>query len=241
MKKVGFLFLGAVLSIAGSSALLAGCGSDTGTSSTTTGSGGSSSTTTGAGGAGGGTTATATSSTGTGMPATLDCKSYCAEVATNCTGANSQYTGDDSCMAVCKGFPEGKLGDIEGNTLGCRIYHAGIPAVGDPVLHCPHAGPTGGDKDVTDTTAGTCGEGCDAFCDIAIAACTGANVQYATKDACMTECKTFKASAATFNTTDTDKDDFGCRMYHLTVAATDADLATMHCPHIKAVSATCTK
>jgi hypothetical protein len=245
MNKAGFLFLGAVLSIAGSSALLAGCGSDTTTSSTTTGSGGGSTTTTGSGGAGGsggGATSTATAtSTGTGMTATLDCKSYCTEVAANCTGANTQYTSDDSCMATCKAFTEGSVADMEGNTLGCRLYHGGAPAVTDPVTHCPHAGPTGGDKDVTDTTAGTCGEGCDAFCDVAVAVCTGANVQYATKEACLTECKTFKASAASFSTADTDKNDFGCRMYHLTVAATDAASATTHCPHIKAVSATCTK
>ena len=245
MNKVGFLFLGAVLSIAGSSALLAGCGSDTTTSSTTTGSGGGSSTTTtgsgGSGGSGGGSTATATGSTGTGTAATLDCKSYCAELATNCKDANAQYPTDDSCLATCKGFTEGSIADMEGNTLGCRIYHGGAPAVADAATHCAHAGPTGGDKDVSDTTAGTCGEGCAAFCDIAMAACTAANSQYATKDACMTECKTFKASAATFSTADTDKNDFGCRMYHLTVAATDAGLATTHCPHIKAASTTCTK
>jgi hypothetical protein len=248
MNKVGFLFLGAVLTIAGSSALLAGCGSDTGSTG-----GGSSTgegtTTTGTGGTGGGgggatttTTTSSTSSTGTGMSATLDCPSYCAEVMANCTGANSQYTTNESCLAVCKAFPEGKLGATDGDTLGCRLYHGGLPATMDAVTHCPHAGPTGGDKDVSDTTAGTCGEGCDSFCNIAIAACTGANVQYATKEACLTECKTFKASATNFNSVDdTDKNDFGCRMYHLTVAATDAASATTHCPHIKAVSATCTK
>lgn len=248
MNKVGFLFLGAVLSIAGSSALLAGCGSDTGAGSGgSTGSGGSSTTSTGGtGGGGGGTTTTttttsSTSSTGTGMAATLDCKSYCAEVMANCTGANAQYTSEASCMNVCAAFPAGSLADMEGNTLGCRLYHGGAPAVGNATLHCPHAGPSGGDKDVSDTTVGTCGEGCDAFCDVAIAACTGNNVQYATKEACLTECKTFKASAAEFSTGDTDKNDFGCRMYHLTVAATDAASAMTHCPHIKAVSATCTK
>jgi hypothetical protein len=29
-----------------------------------------------------------------------------------------------------------------GNTLECRIYHAGV-AAGDAAFHCPHAGPTG--------------------------------------------------------------------------------------------------
>ncbi len=35
---------------------------------------------------------------------------------------------------------------MEGDTLGCRLYHGGAPAITDPVLHCPHAGPTGGDR-----------------------------------------------------------------------------------------------
>jgi hypothetical protein len=37
---------------------------------------------------------------------------------------------------------------MSGNTLGCRIYHGGAPAVMDAATHCPHAGPSG---------AGVCG------------------------------------------------------------------------------------
>jgi hypothetical protein len=232
MNKAGFLFLGAVLSIAGTSAVLAGCGSDTGTGTTGTGGGGTgggaSTSTTGTGGSGSGTT----SSTGTGTPATLDCASYCTEVMANCTGANAQYKTKDSCMGVCAAFPVGKIEDKGGDTLGCRLYHGGANAVSAPDVHCAHAGPTGGDKDVTDATEGMCGEGCEAFCEIALAVCTGANVQYKDKPTCMTECKTFKADVATYSTADTATNDFGCRMYHLSVAATDPMSATAHCPHI---------
>jgi hypothetical protein len=246
MNKAGFLFLGAVLSIAGTSAVLAGCGSDTGTATTTTGAGGgttgtggsASTSTTGTGGSGGATT----SSTGTGTTETLDCASYCTEVMANCKDANAQYKTMDSCMHVCAAFPVGKIDDKGGDTLGCRLYHGGANAVAAPDVHCAHAGPTGGDKDVTDTTAGTCGEGCAAFCEIAAKACTGAtNEQYKTTADCMTECKTFKVDAASYSIADTGKNDFGCRMYHLSVAATDPASATMHCPHIKANSAVCTQ
>ena len=61
--------------------------------------------------------------------------------------------------------------------------------------------------------------------------------QYADKAACMAECKTFKVNKAdSYSIADTDTDDFGCRMYHLSVAATDAMSATTHCGHIKAAS-----
>jgi len=238
MNKAGFLFLGAVLSIAGTSAAIAGCGSDTGTASTTTGGGGSTSTgdasTVTSGGTGGaGTTSSSTSSTGTGTPATLDCASYCTEVMANCTSAaDAQYGSMESCLKVCSAFPPGKLGDTEGNSLGCRLYHGGGPAVTAPDTHCAHAGITGGDKDVTDTMAGTCGEGCDAFCDVALVVCTGANKQYDSKETCLTDCKSFKVDATSYSTADTANNDFGCHAYHLTVAATDAMSATAHCPHI---------
>ncbi len=244
MNKAGFLFLGAVLSIAGTSAMIAGCGGDTGTGTTTTGTGGSggsgsttNAATTGAGGAG----STTASSSGTGTPATLDCASYCTEVMANCTTTTEQYKSKESCLTVCAAFPKGTLADTDGNTLGCRLYHGGGPAVAGPDTHCAHAGITGGDKDVTDDKAATCGEGCDAFCDVAIAVCSGANKQYDTKELCLTDCKSFKVDAASYSTANTDKNDFGCRAYHLTVAATDAMSATAHCGHIKSVSPVCTK
>lgn len=247
MKNVRFLFLGAVLSIAGTSVMLAGCGDDTsgtgGGGTTATGTGGSTETSSSSGMGGDATTTTTTgttTSTGTGM-ATLDCTSYCGEVMTNCTGANEQYKSKEACMAVCASFTPGTLGATDGNTLACRLYHGGVPAVMDAVTHCPHAGPTGGDKDVTDAAPATCGEGCDAFCSAAVKVCTGANEQYKDKETCLTDCKMFKTDAASYSTADTDKNDFGCRFYHLTVAATDAASATAHCGHIKSVSPVCIK
>ena len=243
MKNVRFLFLGAVLSIAGTSVMLAGCGSDTtGTGGGGTGTGGTTPTTTsGTGGETSTTTTTTTSSTtsstSSGMTQMLDCSSYCTEVMANCTAANEQYKSKESCMAVCAAFVPGTLGATDGDTLACRLYHGGAPAIADASTHCAHAGPTGGDKDVTDAAPGTCGEGCDAFCTVALKTCAA---QYTDKPTCMTECKTFKADAASYSTADTAKNDFGCRFYHLTVAATDAASATAHCPHIKATSSQCT-
>ena len=248
MNKARFLFLGAVLSIAGATSMMAGCGGDT-TTSTSTGSGGGSTTTTGTGGTsatgtgGAGGTGSTTASTGTGTPATLDCASYCAGVEAACKGDNEQYKSNESCLTVCASFPKGTLADTDSNTLGCRLYHAGVASkdAASATTHCPHAGITGGDKDVTDTMPAVCGEGCDAFCDAAVAICSGANKQFADKEACLTQCKGFKVDAASFSTANVDKDDFGCRAYHLTVAATDAASATAHCPHIIGASPVCTK
>jgi hypothetical protein len=169
----------------------------------------------------------------------LTCDAYCAEVMTNCTGANAQFTDMATCMGTCAGYPAGALTDTSGNTLGCRLYHGGAPSQATPAMHCPHAGITGGDKDPTDTNAGACGEACDSFCSVALKVCTGANSQYADMAACMAECKTFKADAADFNTSDTSTNDYGCRAYHLTAAAKDAAAAATHCPHIKASSSVC--
>jgi hypothetical protein len=45
---------------------------------------------------------------------------------------------------MCATWAEGTEGDTTGDSVQCRIYHAGGPAAGDPGLHCPHAGPDGG-------------------------------------------------------------------------------------------------
>ena len=215
MNRSGFvLFLGVTL---GASALLsvgAGCSSSStgtggGTTSSSTSSTSSSSTTS--------SSSSTTSSSGT--VATLDCTSYCTEVMANCTGAQQQFTGMDTCMGTCAGyFAMGTLADTSGDTLGCRIYHGGAPAKADPVTHCPHAGPTGGDKDPNGTT-GTCGEDCESFCSIAHVVCAGQPSEYTDLAACMTECKTFKVDANAYSTADTTTNDMGCRMYHLTAAS----------------------
>jgi hypothetical protein len=212
----------------------AACGSKTdapagGTTATTatTGTGGTT-TSTGTGG-----TTTATTGTG-GSMATLDCASYCSTIMKNCTGNNAQYSSEAACKGTCAAFPPGALSDMAGDTLGCRLYHAGAPAAGMPAMHCSHAGPGGG---------GVCGTSfCDAFCEIEAKVCPfGAMAPYADLAACKTGCGKFMKASGTYNVLDTDKNTDFCRMYHLTVAATDAASAMTHCAHTKEVSTACTK
>ena len=123
-------------------------------------------------------------------------------------------------MSACQNklaWPAGSEG--AGNTLSCRIKHAGL-AAGSPTnatTHCPHAGPTG---------AGVCGTLCENYCYLASKNCTGNNVLYATDAACMTACAGIGGEGG-FATTgafgDTTGNTLQCRVYHVNVARDNAN------------------
>jgi hypothetical protein len=145
----------------------------------------------------------------------IDCPSYCAEVMTNCSGSNAQYTAMENCMGACSAFTVGTAADTSGNTLGCRIYHAGNAAT-DPVTHCIHAGPSGG---------AACGTVCEGFCSIVESVCP---TQYPT-GACETLCPGYaKTPPYSLNATGNT---LACRTYHAQNAAANAMSAAVHCPH----------
>jgi hypothetical protein len=234
MNKAGFLFLGAMISAG--SFLFAGCGPDT--SGTTGGAGGESAVSSSSGGPSSSSGGPASSSSG-GTPTAATVDSYCKASLANCTAANAQYADVATCTAVAKSFAQGDVGAMAGNSLECRAYHAGTPSMTTPAMHCGHSGITGGDLDPSATGTGNdgpCGDGVEAFCKLAVATCTGANVVWADEAACVTDAKQFPKSATQFSTKDTAGDTFNCRAYHLTVATQDA---ATHCKHIALVSATC--
>jgi hypothetical protein len=168
-----------------------------------------------------GTTTDAGTDAGTAAPT---CASYCTTVMANCTGANSQYANEASCLGSCSAFTQGTTGATSGNSLSCRAYHAGA-APSDAALHCPHAGPAGD---------GACGGNCESFCTIAVAKCSA---NFANTAACTAACMGFAMNTARYTSATTSGDSFSCRMYHLSVAATDTASATTHCPHTTAASA----
>ena len=115
-------------------------------------------------------------------PPALDCSTYCAEMSSNCTGANAQYADDQACLHSCEIFAVGTstVTDMSGNTLGCRIYHAGAASKLSPETECPRAGP-GGDLMIARDPASNpmyCsgGDFCTTFCTIEIAACGSLDV-----------------------------------------------------------------
>lgn len=82
----------------------------------------------------------------TGVPGSDKCNELCTAVIGACTGANAQFTDMADCVSWCNGarIPTGTAGEMSGNTLECRIYHAGVART-MPAVHCPHAGATGGE------------------------------------------------------------------------------------------------
>ena len=79
------------------------------------------------------------------MGVTNDCAGYCMAITTACTGDNAQYIDSADCLAQCAAMsvPAGTPGATGGNTIACRIYHAGAAVTMGAGVHCPHAGATG--------------------------------------------------------------------------------------------------
>ena len=173
-------------------------------------------------------TGSATEPTGSDTTATTTdppaegCDGYCATITSNCTGQFTQYGSPEMCLATCAAFAPGAPGDTSGNTLACRIYHAGAAADADDT-HCTHAGP-GGDM--------ACGGNCEGFCAIAGEFCPDAWPDAA---ACNAACIGFDG-AEKYDASDVAGDTLACRLYHATAAAIDP---AIHCGHIKGDSPTC--
>jgi hypothetical protein len=152
----------------------------------------------------------------------FDCDGYCTRITDNCTAARAQYPNKETCMSTCAHFPQGQESDMTGNSLGCRLYHAGA-AADAPDTHCTHAGPGGN---------GQCGSNCEGFCTVAAAACPAVYPELAL---CVSTCADFN-DAEPFDASDLSGDTLACRLYHLTVATMFAE---MHCPHTAAISDPC--
>lgn len=70
------------------------------------------------------------------------CENYCFLALKNCTGANAAglgFTDNTTCLAACANFSDnGAINAPSGNSVQCRIYHAGAASAA-PVPHCGHA------------------------------------------------------------------------------------------------------
>ncbi len=197
-------------------------GGSSGGSSPTTGDPGASGSSSNDPSQGASSTTTAPGSTGEDTGAPVDCSAYCDLVMENCSGDFSQYGTPGTCMTSCAAFPPGSPGDMAGNSLACRHYHAGLAFMLNDV-HCGHAGP-GGDT--------ACGSNCEGFCAIAGEYCPDA---WADNAACLAACETFPKDEV-YDANDVSGDTFACRLYHVTAASLDP---TTHCGHIKGDSPTC--
>lgn len=168
-------------------------------------------------------------------PVTLDCTSYCTEIQTNCTGVNAQYPDVAHCTSACRSFTVGasQVTDRSGNTLGCRIYHAGAPSKTTPDVDCFVAGPAG-DRINAVAAAESCAGGdlCASFCAVEIMACGSQHAplmddpkdadgnslyQYQSLGDCVSSCSHFDMSHA-YSTTAVG-DSLACRLFQAIDAA----------------------
>jgi len=181
-------------------------------------------------------------------PPTLDCPTYCAEIGANCAGTNSQYADDEACLHACETFAVGTstVTDMSGNTLGCRIYHAGAPSKMSPEAECPRAGPAG---DIITASPGgpaycSGGDFCTTYCTLEIAACGTISVplpgnphdstsknpvyEYIDMADCIDTCPTFDRTHV-YNPAAVG-DSFACRLAQsITALVSITPGATMHC------------
>jgi hypothetical protein len=68
------------------------------------------------------------------------CPDYCFDAITYCQGQYQLFESTDDCLAACSSMPVGRLGDVSGDSIQCRIHHL-EDAKSDPEGHCEHAGP----------------------------------------------------------------------------------------------------
>lgn len=80
---------------------------------------------------------------GGGVCVASECDIYCETVQANCADENTISFGDVDCQTACGGWKSGDEGDIDGDSVACRTYHAEA-AADDAALHCPHASVDGG-------------------------------------------------------------------------------------------------
>lgn len=72
-----------------------------------------------------------------------NCEGFCSIVLDTCVDDNEAYTDLDDCLFACEDFADTEpfdSGDVSGDTLACRIYHASV-ATSDPDTHCEHTQP----------------------------------------------------------------------------------------------------
>lgn len=72
------------------------------------------------------------------------CDLYCTRYFNNCTGDLNLWESEEQCTSECSMWYAGTVDDTAGHTTGCRAYYANLAAADDE-LHCPNAGPGGGE------------------------------------------------------------------------------------------------
>jgi hypothetical protein len=173
------------------------------------------------------------------------CKEYCDTITAACTGLNEQYVSTDACEHFCQYLPEGSPNVVD-NSVRCRLEVAKLAASNpEKAAYCPGAGPSGdapGDDSDCTGSNGDVNDPCASLCQVLLPACAKFP-QYESLDECVASCKEdtapspsdehYSSSAAAVPQPDIGNT-VGCRLWHVSVAATGAGekrVAGLHCPH----------
>jgi hypothetical protein len=160
------------------------------------------------------------------------CAQYCDSITKYCTGDMLQYKDVEQCLTVCEDFPQGVVGDPDGDSVACRLKYAGKARYAggtELAAYCRQGGP-GGD--------GRCGSNCEGFCDIAQATCTQSTTSpyyYGSRVACEATCNALPNIPFVYgNVSSADGNSVQCRLFHVMSAAmSDAD---EHCAHVMGIT-----
>ncbi|MCL2777697.1 MAG: hypothetical protein FWD73_06805 [Polyangiaceae bacterium] len=174
------------------------------------------------------------------------CDHYCKLVMDNCQGDAAQYESEYECLKFCAHMPDGKAGDTNNNSLACRQFYAGSPALTDAITYCLAAGPFGG---------GTCGDRCTSFCQLASTVCfpdTGLSElseagvpPYDSLPACATACAAFDYEQANADgggegpEGPSSGNTLNCRLYELRQIIVQTSTESAGCENLAPNSPTC--
>ena len=136
------------------------------------------------------------------------------------------------CLKVCELFPQGTVGDPDGNHIACRLKYASKARYAggtELAAYCRQAG-AGGD--------GRCGTNCDGFCTITQATCTiedTAPYYFASDAACHSKCMSLPEIPFAYGDVSVaDGNTVECRLFHV-ISAVMLD-AEEHCAHVLGVT-----
>ncbi len=141
------------------------------------------------------------------------CSEFCATVMQNCTGDFAVYESTAACLAVCAHLPPGRPGDVEANTVYCRLDSA-HPAGDTGAPNCPAASPGG---------FGVCGADCDGYCVLLQQVCPARfTASYRDLVDCGAQCSSLPTSGA-FDLSQSSGNTVNCRLWNVSAAALDPE------------------
>ncbi len=72
------------------------------------------------------------------------CEVYCDMSLAICVDDNAAFSDFEDCLASCEAIAvDGTIGDVDGDTIQCRMYHMTVAAISDSSadIHCGHSFP----------------------------------------------------------------------------------------------------